>query len=99
MESPEAVLHDLSLLLHSVRLEGLPGLETIAIRAGADSRGAVEQVPQLSPRAPGEVGQRAPRLILSAVGQLVREHRKVASTSVRQEHVVSQRDRPIPGSL
>jgi hypothetical protein len=47
---------------------------------------------QLFNGATSEVADRAPRLVLTAVSQLVRQDRKIALMMIRNEHTVSQCD-------
>jgi hypothetical protein len=69
----ETIFHDLTLLLHSIRLKRPTGYWPVAVWAGADAKGPVQQVSQLGEGPPAEVGQRSPLLILPAVGDLVRK--------------------------
>jgi hypothetical protein len=43
-----------------------------------------------------EVPDRPPRLVLSAVGELMSENRRVALVAVRQEHMVPKGNGPSP---
>jgi hypothetical protein len=52
----------------------------------------VEQFARLRGRAFGEVDQRSPGLILSAVGQFMRQHRQAPVAALREKDMVAQRD-------
>jgi hypothetical protein len=63
----KAVLHDLTLLLHPVRLEWLARLEAVAVRTRADPQRPEQQMTQLGYRAFGEILERPPGLVLAAM--------------------------------
>src|SRR5215211_5547654 len=88
------ILDDLPLLLHAVRLERLSGLEPVVVGAPAHPECPVQQLAELRGDAARVVAPGAPRLVLAAVGQLVRENGQVARAALWQEHVVAERHRP-----
>jgi hypothetical protein len=89
----ETIFHDLTLLLHPVQLKGPPRHWAVAVGAGADAQCPVQQVSQLGHGASAEVGQRSPILILTAVGDLVRENGQILLVPSRQKDVIPQRNR------
>ena len=94
---PERVLHDLRLLLHAVRLEGLRRPRADRHRGWSRPRACGGAVPQLRRRATGDSSARGPRPDTGA--QWVSSWastREVALAASRQEDVVAQRDGPAP---
>jgi hypothetical protein len=92
----EAVLHDLALLLHAIRLERLTWFDRVAVWTRADPEFAMEQIAELVDCAPAEVPQESPRLILAAVSQLVRQNGQIAAAAIGQKDMVAQRHRTMP---
>lgn len=94
--APKVVFHYLSLLFHPIRPEWLTEGHPVMVRIGADTECSVEQMPQLSGNTAREVHHRPPHLILTAVGQLMSEHRQVSMTPVGEKDMVAKRDSSIP---
>src|SRR5215217_375682 len=93
--APKTILHNLTLLFHSVRMEGLAGFGAVLVRIGADSELPMQHMTELSCEPPGEVHRGAPSLILRAVRQFVRQCRKVTMIVSREKDMVAEGDGPI----
>jgi len=95
---PKAVLHDLTLLLHPIRVEWLARLAAVPVRTRADSHLPVQQVTHLSGNPMREIANRSPGLILAAMSELMRQNGQVSLTSVGKEDMIAQSHRPVPAS-
>ena len=96
--TPEAILDDLSLLLHSIFSKWLSQLDLVSVRIGTDAEPLVQQCPDLGDHPSHEVAAEAPGLKLPTVRELVREGRQVIVTVVGEEHVVAQRHGSVAAS-
>jgi len=76
------ILHDLRLLLHPVRVKRLALLQPVVVGAPADPQRAVQQIAELGRGTSAEIAPPAPRLVLAAVRQLVRQNSKKSFTSI-----------------
>ncbi len=85
----QGILHDLPLLFHPVRLERLPILQPVGVRTRSPPEPAVEQVLELSRGTPSDIAPRSPRLILGAMGELVRQDGQIALAPRQQNDVVA----------
>jgi hypothetical protein len=90
--APKTILHNLSLLFHSVRMEGLAGFGAVLVGIRADPQLPMQHMTELSCESSGEVHCGAPSLILRAVRQFVRQRRKVAMAVSREKDMVAEGD-------
>jgi hypothetical protein len=90
-QAAEPVLDDLTLLLHPVRREWARGPAGIVVWTWAEAS-AVPELAKPVGHAPRVVAQRAPGLVLGAVGQLVREHGERVAARVGQKDIVAEGD-------
>jgi hypothetical protein len=92
----KAILHDLTLLLHPVSFERFARLDLVAIGTRSDPHFSEEQVANLGGCAPSEIASRSPGLILAAMGELVRQYRRISLASIGKEYVIAEGDCTVP---
>src|SRR6476620_7362053 len=88
--SAKAILDNLGLLLHPIRMECPLGQALIGIWTGADPHRAMDQVSNLSYCSSTEISQCSPALELVAVGDLVSQECQILSVEVGKIDLVAE---------
>jgi hypothetical protein len=94
----KAILDNLTLLLHPIRLERFARLDAIPIRARSNAQGSIGQLPELVCDPVREVLDRTPRLVLAAVSDLMSQQSDVIVAAVGKKDVIAQGHRAIPAA-